>query len=162
FPWALLLAAAAVSCSTAPPRAPVAQAPAAPPPAPALRAPSRPAPAIALALSPLTPDQQILHALNRVGYGPRPRDLEPVRQVGLATYLGRQLDPASIAAPRVEQALGQYPTLAMSSAALAAAYPRPSPEAQRKVADGEMSRAELAATFPPERRPYRVVAELQA
>src|SRR5262249_44628749 len=49
-----------------------------------------------------------------------------------------------------------------SSSALAAEYPRPSPEAQKKVADGEMSRSELAAAFPPERRPYRIVAELQA
>ena len=32
----------------------------------------------------LTEDQAILHALNRLGYGPRPGDVERVKQIGLA------------------------------------------------------------------------------
>ena len=47
---------------------------------------------LTLPASPLTPGQQILHALNRLGYGPRPGDVERVRRMGLAAYIERQLD----------------------------------------------------------------------
>ena len=32
----------------------------------------------------LTPDQQIVHALNRLTFGPRPGDVDEVRRIGLA------------------------------------------------------------------------------
>jgi uncharacterized protein (DUF1800 family) len=159
--WILLLSATAVGCSSAPAR-PARASSSAPIPAPAQHYASTTPPGIALASSTLTPDQQILHVLNRVGYGPRPGDVERVRQMGLAAYLRRQLDPASIPDPEVDQALRRYPTLTMSTAALAAEYPRPAKEARRKVASGEMGKKDLEASFPPERRPFRVVAELQA
>ena len=31
----------------------------------------------------LNPDQQIVHALNRLTFGPRPGDIEEVRRIGL-------------------------------------------------------------------------------
>src|SRR5271170_1184546 len=37
-----------------------------------------------LPITELTEDQAILHALNRLAYGPRPGDVERVRQMGLA------------------------------------------------------------------------------
>src|SRR5215469_13599828 len=36
-------------------------------------------------------DALIVHVLNRLGYGPRPGDLERVRAMGLETYVERQL-----------------------------------------------------------------------
>ena len=37
-----------------------------------------------LPITELSPDEAILHALNRLAYGPRPGDIERVRQIGLA------------------------------------------------------------------------------
>ena len=59
-----------------------------------------------LPITELTEDQAILHALNRLAYGPRPGDIEQIRQMGLEKWIDRQLDPESIddsaldAAPR--------------------------------------------------------------
>lgn len=44
----------------------------------------------------LSRDQQVLHVLNRVAYGPRPGDIEQVRRVGVKAWLLQQLDPASL------------------------------------------------------------------
>src|SRR5689334_21300256 len=41
----------------------------------------------------LTEDEAIVHALNRLGYGPRPGDVEAVRQMGVAKWIDRQLHP---------------------------------------------------------------------
>jgi len=38
-------------------------------------------------------DLQIAHVLNRLGFGPRPGDIDRVRALGLATYVEQQLDP---------------------------------------------------------------------
>ncbi len=41
----------------------------------------------------LTPEQQAVHVLNRLAYGPRPGDIETVRQLGVQRYIASQLDP---------------------------------------------------------------------
>ena len=45
----------------------------------------------------LSPDQQIVHALNRLTFGPRPGDVEEVRRIGLAKWMEQQLHPDQIA-----------------------------------------------------------------
>ena len=45
----------------------------------------------------LNPEQQIIHALNRLTFGPRPGDVEEVRRVGLAKWMESQLHPEQIA-----------------------------------------------------------------
>lgn len=57
-----------------------------------------------LASSPLraaepTTDQQAVHLLNRLGYGPRPGDVERVKQMGVERYIDSQLHPESIPMP---------------------------------------------------------------
>src|SRR6266851_7189257 len=37
----------------------------------------------------------VLHALNRLGFGPRPGDLERVKQMGLQRWIDQQLHPES-------------------------------------------------------------------
>src|SRR2546422_6243592 len=49
-----------------------------------------------LPISELSPDEAILHALNRLAYGPRPGDVERVRQMGMAKWIEEQLNPGSI------------------------------------------------------------------
>src|SRR6185295_7689782 len=148
-----------VACSSAPART------AAPSPGPA---PSTPAPragvstTLALPASSLGRDQAILHALNRLGYGPRPGDVERVRRMGLAAYIERQLDPSGIPDPATEQALASYPVLAQSAAALYRDYPPRTPQVQQRLASGEMSRREIMETYPAARRPAAINGQMQA
>ena len=78
-----------------------------------------------LPITELSADEAILHALNRLAYGPRPGDIERVRQTGLAKWIEQQLNPNSIDDKAVEARLQDYPTLRMSTAKLIAEYPQP-------------------------------------
>jgi uncharacterized protein (DUF1800 family) len=148
----ILVGLIGAACSSAPART------AAPPPALATRAPA----ALSLPASPLGPDQRILHALNRLGYGPRPGDVERVRRMGLAAYIEGQLDPRSIPDPAVEQALAAYPVLTLSTVALVRDYPLATPQARQRLASGEMTRQEMMEMYPAERRPAVITAQMQA
>jgi len=64
-----------------------------------------------LPITELSPDEAILHALNRLAYGSRPGDLEHVRQMGLAKWIEQQLNPNSIDDKAMEARLQDYPTL---------------------------------------------------
>jgi uncharacterized protein (DUF1800 family) len=48
----------------------------------------------------LDPEQQAVHVLNRLAYGPRPGDVERVRQLGVRRWVDEQLHPESIALPQ--------------------------------------------------------------
>jgi uncharacterized protein (DUF1800 family) len=130
----------------------MASSPAAPPPAPALSQP----------LSALPEDRRIAHTLNRLGYGPRPGDVERVKRVGLEAWIEQQLDPERIPDEAVERALPAYPALAMAASDLMKAYPRPDPALIQKVKSGEASRREMLEAFPLERRPYVITAQMQS
>ena len=156
---AMLVALPTAACSSASP--PAAAPTTAGHPAP-VAAPLRAAGRLTLPASPLTPDQQILHALNRLGYGPRPGDVERVRRIGLAAYVDEQLSPSGLADPAVEQALPAYPVLARSAADLVREYPQPTPQVRQQLASGQMSRQAAAEIYPPERRPAVITAQMQA
>src|SRR6476646_2708724 len=47
----------------------------------------------------LTPQQQAVHVLNRVAFGPKPGDIERVSKMGVQNYLDEQLHPERIAYP---------------------------------------------------------------
>ena len=168
--WAGVVVAVAVvgaACSSAPP-VPPAVAVAAPPAAtasmarPPASSVARGAASLVLPASTLSEDQRILHALNRLGYGPRPGDVERVRRTGLAAYIERQLDPDRIADPAVEEVLAAYPVLDRTAAALVREYPLPTPQVRQKLAQGEMSRQDVATMYPPERRPLVITTQMQA
>src|SRR5712692_8534558 len=78
-----------------------------------------------LPITELSPDEAILHALNRLAYGPRPGDVERVRQMGLAKWIEQQLNPNAIDDKTMEARLQDYPTLRMSTAKLIDEYPQP-------------------------------------
>ena len=44
----------------------------------------------------LTENEAILQALNRLGFGPRPGDIERVKEMGLQKWIDAQLHPESI------------------------------------------------------------------
>ena len=80
----------------------------------------------------LTQDEAIAHALNRLGYGPRPGDIERVKQMGLAKWIDQQLHPESIDDAALDARLARFPTLGMTSAQLEDKFPQPKREAQRE------------------------------
>jgi uncharacterized protein (DUF1800 family) len=104
-----------------------------------------------LPITELSADEAILHALNRLAYGPRPGDVERVRQMGLAKWIDEQLNPAGIEDKALEARLENYPTLKMSSAKLLDEYPQPKQaekQAQKRavaVVEPEQRRADAAA-----------------
>src|SRR2546428_12733729 len=58
--------------------------------------PAQPARLKGLPPTDLTEGEAIVHALNRLGYGPRPGDLQRVKEMGLAKWLDPQLHPESL------------------------------------------------------------------
>jgi len=63
----------------------------------------------------LSERQRVLHALNRLGYGPRPGDVERVEKLGVDQYIRLQLRPESIDDSAVDRAVARLDTLNMSS-----------------------------------------------
>ena len=84
-----------------------------------------------LPITELTADEAIFHALNRLAYGPRPGDLDRIKQMGLARWIDQQLNPNSINDSAVEARLTVYPTLRMTTAQLIAEYPNPKQAAKQ-------------------------------
>jgi uncharacterized protein (DUF1800 family) len=93
----------------------------------------------------LTENEAIVHALNRLGFGPRPGDVERVRQMGLAKWIDQQLHPESIDDSAMNARLASFPTLAMSSGKLLSEFPRPALAAKREGISPEEYRKEQQA-----------------
>ena len=128
--------------------------------------------------SPSDEDARIVHALNRLGYGPRPGDVDTVRAMGLERWIDRQLHPERIDDGALRARLASYRTLDLSAGELMEGYEVPREvkrEIQKKRAemDGaseeEMARTrrelmqELGGSMQGMKgRPRQVVEELQA
>src|SRR5215471_16936973 len=62
----------------------------------------------------LSSERQIIQALNRLTFGPRPGDVEEVRRVGLARWMEQQLHPNQVAEnSALEQRLASLKSLRM-------------------------------------------------
>ncbi|HVF91296.1 MAG TPA: DUF1800 domain-containing protein [Blastocatellia bacterium] len=73
----------------------------------------------------LSEEQKILHALNRLGFGPRPGDVERVRRIGLDKYIEQQLSPGKVGDSAVEARLDPLKSLGLSIADIYDRYPQP-------------------------------------
>jgi uncharacterized protein (DUF1800 family) len=73
----------------------------------------------------LSDEQRILHALNRLGFGARPGDVERVRKLGLETYIEQQLAPERIDDAAAEARLRGLSSYRMTTAELYRKYPQP-------------------------------------
>ena len=93
-----------------------------------------------------TDDATILHVLNRLGYGPRPGDIEKVRQVGVINYIEQQLHPERIADGTLEARLEPFTTLRISQSTLAREYFIPAQQARRQQKTAETPNDNDAAT----------------
>ena len=74
----------------------------------------------------LSKDEQVIHALNRLTFGPRPGDVEAVRKMGVKKWIDLQLHPERIAEnPELAQRLAPLESLRLSQAETERNYPNP-------------------------------------
>jgi uncharacterized protein (DUF1800 family) len=123
-----------------------------------------------LPIADLTEDEAITHALDRLGYGPRPGDIERIQQMGLENWINQQLHPETINDQATEQRLADFPTVSMASAALENEYPRPNVAAKRMgITEEEYNKRLQQLLHPPQgmrpapdTRPQVILNELMA
>jgi uncharacterized protein (DUF1800 family) len=70
----------------------------------------------------LPADQQILQALNRLTFGPRPGDALRVRAIGLDNWIDQQLHPETINDSAIEQFVARYPAINQDQSDLVRQY----------------------------------------
>jgi uncharacterized protein (DUF1800 family) len=86
----------------------------------------------------LPKDDQIVHALDRLTFGPRPGDVEAVRKLGLKKWIDLELHPERIPEnPEVARRLEPLESLRMSQADAERNYP--SPDMIRAIANGRQA-----------------------
>src|SRR6476646_3601096 len=83
--------------------------------------------------APADDEQAIVHVLNRIGFGPRPGDIERVRQIGLRQYIEQQLHPERIPDDATTPRLKEFETLNLSSRDIAERYEVPQIQARRNA-----------------------------
>jgi uncharacterized protein (DUF1800 family) len=84
-----------------------------------------------LPITELNEQETVLHALNRLGFGPHPGEVEQIEKTGLENWIQAQLHPENIADAEVDARLSEYPTLGLSAASLFDKYPQPDVAAKR-------------------------------
>ncbi len=105
-------------------------------------------------------DARILHALNRLTFGPRPGDVEAVRAEGLDKWFDKQLHPASIDETDLKSRLSQFPAMQWTPEELL--YRLPSNAIIRQTLDGKLpvpERGALHAVY--QNQMYRVSEKRQ-
>lgn len=102
-------------------------------------------------VSRLTDDQRILHLLNRLAFGPRPGDVDRIRQTGVDRFIEEQLHPETIDDSDLETRLQVLPTQRLASAELYQFYP------PQQVAEQRASEKNSPPVFG---RPPQVIGEL--
>jgi uncharacterized protein (DUF1800 family) len=116
----------------------------------------------------LTADQQVLQALNRLAFGPRPGDVARVRQMGVDRWMARQLSPESINDSTTDAFVARFPTYTQTVAQLETLYPpgnkvlmdRRGP-ATPGVAAKPVSREDSVAVQTAERSAAHLIVDLQ-
>src|SRR5260370_10061370 len=71
-----------------------------------------------LPITELNEQEATLHALNRLGFGPHPGEVEQIQKTGLENWVQWQLHPENTADPVIYAPLPRYPTLLSSAASL--------------------------------------------
>ncbi|MDT5060452.1 MAG: hypothetical protein QOH63_911 [Acidobacteriota bacterium] len=92
----------------------------------------------------LTQEQRILHALNRLGFGARPGDVERVRAMGIDRYIEQQLHPEKISDEVADAKVKSLDALKLSTPELYAKYPQPNQLLKQMERNGKVP-PELAA-----------------
>jgi uncharacterized protein (DUF1800 family) len=82
---------------------------------------------------PAAPDARtVTHVLNRLGFGPRPGDVDRVKAIGLAAYIEQQLHPERLEDPALEARLASFETLHLDTQQVAREYIAPVNQLRRQ------------------------------
>ncbi len=90
------------------------------------------APTAPVATREQTADQQVVHVLNRLAFGPRPGDTERVRAMGIDRWIAQQLEPAQLSDPVADAFVQQFVALSAPIETLFTRYPPPQLTAARQ------------------------------
>jgi uncharacterized protein (DUF1800 family) len=106
---------------------------------------------------PLLRDRQIIHALNRLAYGPRPGDFDQVKRIGVDAWIRMQLDPGRASqSAALEARLRSLASVQMPTWQLFEAYQQPAAAMSLRPRLEQLLRAEEVARLqsgtPDERR----------
>jgi uncharacterized protein (DUF1800 family) len=82
-------------------------------------------------------DDRILHALDRLTFGPRPGEVEEVKAIGLDAWIAQQLHPATIDDFAMDERLEKFPAMRLSEEDLTKKFPPGS--IIRQVENGKIS-----------------------
>ncbi|HEY6090088.1 MAG TPA: DUF1800 domain-containing protein [Gemmatimonadaceae bacterium] len=96
----------------------------------------------------LPADQQIIQALNRLTFGPKPGDALRVRAIGLDKWIDQQLHPDKIDDSAIDQFVARYPAINQDQGDLLAKYAeqqRERREVKREQSDSTMTAADSVA-----------------
>jgi uncharacterized protein (DUF1800 family) len=100
------------------------------------------------AAGPVPDREAVTHVLNRIGFGPRPGDIEKVQALGIERYIDQQLHPERIADPAMDARLSSLTTLTLSSKQISEQFEQPLIQARR--AQREAQRDQPAANGTPD------------
>ena len=90
-----------------------------------------------------TADQQVVHLLNRLAFGPRPGDVERVRAIGVDAWIEQQLHPERVDDSALEHFMAaNYKYLNEKPATLEVQFPPPGQIQNQAAARGGMNRAD--------------------
>src|SRR5215217_6535398 len=115
----------------------------------------------------LAADQQLIHALNRLTFGPKPGDVQKVRAIGLDKWVDQQLHPERIDNTSLDKFVARYSVLNQDQNDLLREFTvaqRERREVKREAGDSAMrpQRGENMALQQAGLSRRRVVAELQS
>jgi uncharacterized protein (DUF1800 family) len=96
----------------------------------------------------LTEDQKITHLLNRIGFGPRPGDVERVRALGIDKFIDQQLHPERLDDSATEARLKNVESIHMGLTELAEKYPQPGMIARELGLKGKAAAPKTAPAEP--------------
>lgn len=113
--------------------------------------------------APLTEQERALHVLNRLGYGPRPGDLEQVERMGVKRCIDQQLHPERIPLPQDLQAsLAALPALQMTSMQVFNEYGPPSFKRDASKEEQQAARQRAPRELPPQFHMARLLQATQS
>jgi len=106
----------------------------------------------------LSKEQRVLHAANRLTYGPTAAELAAIRKMGVEKWIDQQLHPEKIAeSPELADRLRKYDSLTMSTAEMIDKYPPPQLLRNKKADDSTPKPRVMAGA--PIRTVYRDLTE---
>ena len=73
----------------------------------------------------LSDEQKTIHLLNRISFGPSPKEVQRVKRLGVGGYLNEQLAPETMPDSAVEEKVARLKTMRMNSRELFELYPPP-------------------------------------